>query len=210
MTTKEKIISKAIDLYNEQGFANITSRDIAKELKISHGNLEYHYQNKETLLSAIYMCMKEEVSSYFAEIDQSQDPFVQFDTYLRRLEPFQTKYLFFNLDVLEISRKYPAIKEKLDATILLRKEQMTHFFNLFDESGYLQPEPSKEYYTRLQHKIRVLITFWVSQEAVLQNFHPGQHISMTVSIWDLLLPHLTEKGKRQYKNVSQALTPVLK
>lgn len=210
MTTKEKIIFKAIDLYNEHGFANVTSRDIAKELKISHGNLEYHYQNKETLLSAIYMCMKDEVSSYFSEIDRSQDPFVQFDTYLRRLEPFQTKYLFFNLDVLEISRKYPAIKEKLDATIQLRKEQMTHFFNLFDESGYLLPEPSYEFYTRLQHKIRVLITFWVSQDAVLQNFNQGQHLSMTQSIWDLLLPHLTEKGKRQYKNVSQALTPVLK
>ncbi|MBT1712576.1 TetR family transcriptional regulator, partial [Fulvivirgaceae bacterium PWU5] len=93
----------------------------------------------------IFMGMKDEVYSFLSEIVQSQDPFVQIDTYLRRLEPFQTKYLFFNLDVLEISRKYPAIKEKLDATILLRKEQMTHFFNLFDESGYLQPEPSKEY-----------------------------------------------------------------
>jgi len=54
MTTKQKIINQAIESYNTYGLTNITSRDIAKLLNISPGNLDYHFKNKEALLKAIY------------------------------------------------------------------------------------------------------------------------------------------------------------
>ena len=79
---------------------------------------------------------------------------------------------------------------------------MATFFILFSDLGYLQPEPRKGFYLRLQHKIRILITFWVSQEVILKNFDPTQNITMSLSIWDLLLPHLTEKGKSEYNRLN--------
>jgi AcrR family transcriptional regulator len=197
-TTKDKIISKAIDLYNAHGFSNITSRDIAKELEISHGNLEYHYKNKEAVLSAIYDRMKEEVSAYFSETNKSLHPFEQFNILLKKLDHFQNKYKFFNLDVVEISRQFPKLRLKVETTAQMRKEQMSEFFGAFDKAGYLKAELNKGFYLRLQHKIRVLITFWVSQETILKNFDTTQNISMSQSIWDLLLPNFTEKGKNEY------------
>ena len=203
MRTEDKIILKAIELYNERGFSNVTSRDIAKALDISHGNLEYHYNNKEAILTAIYAQMKEEVSSYFSEVISNVDPFEQFDTILKKLDHFQTRYLFFNLDIIEISRQYPKLKSKVEATIQLRKDQIANFFTMFAGSGYLQPEPTPGFYRRLQHKIRVLITFWDAQNVILKNFDKSQNITMHLSIWDLLYPHFTEKGKQQYARISQ-------
>jgi AcrR family transcriptional regulator len=197
-TTKDKIISKAIDMYNAQGFSNITSRDIAKELEMSHGNLEYHYKNKEAILAAIYDRMKEEVSAYFSETNKSLHPFEQFNVLLKKLEHFQGKYKFFNLDVVEISRQFPKLRLKVDTTAQMRKDQMIDFFSLFAKAGYFKDEPNKGFYLRLQHKIRVLITFWVSQETIFKNFDTTQRISMSQSIWDLLLPNFTEKGKKEY------------
>lgn len=202
MRTEEKIINKAIELYNEHGFSNISSRDIAKELKISHGNLEYHYKNKEAILTAIYNQMKDEVSAYFSELDKSMEPFGQFNVLLKKLDHFQNKYMFFNLDVLEIFRKYPKLKSKVEATTQIRKDQMLSFFTLFSDLGYIQREPSAGFYARLQHKIRVIITFWVSQELVLKNFDPSQSFSMSQAIWDLLYPHLTEKGRTEYARLN--------
>lgn len=201
MRTKEKIIHKAIELYNERGFSNISSRDIAQELDMSHGNLEYHYKNKEAILHAIYDRMKGEVSAYFSEIDPSQEPFKQFDTLLKKLDHFQNKYLFFNLDIIEISRQYPKLKKKVETTIQIRKDQMNASFMLFIKCGYIRKEPNAGFYQRLQHKIRILITFWISQEVILKNFDPTQNISMSHSIWDLLLPHLTEKGLVIYQQL---------
>jgi AcrR family transcriptional regulator len=198
MRTEEKIILKAIELYNKAGFYNINSRDIAKELQISHGNLEYHYKNKEIILETIYARMKTEVSGYFSDVDESMDPFEQLDVYLHKLEQFQTKYKFFNLDVVEISRQYPKLKRKIKATVQVRKEQMASFFTMFAKSGHLLPEPNEGFYMRLQHKIRMIITFWVSQEMILKNFDPDQEITMRQTIWDLIFPYLTEKGKKAY------------
>src|SRR5690606_17387691 len=39
LTTKEKIILEAVRMYNEFGAQNVTSRHIAAEIGISHGNL---------------------------------------------------------------------------------------------------------------------------------------------------------------------------
>jgi len=202
MRTEDKVILKAIELYNTKGFSNITSRDIARELDMSHGNVEYHYKNKETILRAIYSKMKKEVSTYFSEVNKSMNPIEEFDILLKKLEHFQSKYLFFNLDVNDISRQFPRLKVEIKATIQRRKDQMASFFVLFSDLGYLQPEPSRGFYLRLQHKIRILITFWVSQEVILKNFDPTQNITMSLSIWDLLLPHLTEKGKSEYNRLN--------
>ena len=202
-TTKYEIISKAIDMYNSEGFSNITSRDLAKQLKMSHGNLEYHYKNKEAILSAIYDRMKEEVSAYFSETNKSLHPFEQFSVLLKKLDHFQNKYKFFNLDVVEISRQFPKLRVKVETTAQMRKDQMIGFFDLFAKAGYLKEEPNKGFYLRLQHKIRVMITFWVSQETILQNFDTTQTISMSQSIWDLLLPNFTEKGKKEYLKLNK-------
>jgi AcrR family transcriptional regulator len=198
MRTDEKIIRKAIELYNKKGFANVTSRNIAEQLKISHGNLEYHFKTKEAILDAIYTRMKTEVSGYFSDVDEAMSPFEQLDTLLKKLERFQTKYRFFNLDVIEISRKYPTLKSKIEATVQIRRDQMASFFTLFSKQGYLEPEPHTNFYLRLQHKIRMIITFWMSQEMIMKNFDPGQEITMRQTIWDLLIAHLTEKGKGEY------------
>jgi AcrR family transcriptional regulator len=205
MRTDEKILLKAIELYNAKGFANISSRDIAKELGISHGNLEYHYKNKEVILTAIYARMKEEVSGYFSELSETENVFEHFDSFLKKLEHFQNKYLFFNLDFLEIGRQFPKLRAKVENTIQIRKDEMAKFFETFSELGYLQKEPSTGFYFRLQHKIRILITFWVSQEVMLKVFDPSHEITMSMSIWDLLLPHLTAKGKSEYAKLSKKI-----
>jgi AcrR family transcriptional regulator len=209
MRTEDKIILKAIELYNEHGFSNVTSRDIAKELGISHGNLEYHYKNKEAILHAIYAKMKDEVSGYFSEVIPTVDPIEQFDILMKKMDHFQTKYLFFNLDVIEISRQYPKLKSKVEATVQLRKDQTAAFFTRFAELGYIHPEPTPGFYIRLQHKIRVLITFWDAQDAILKNFDKSQNITMSLSIWDLLYPHFTEKGRQEYARLSQKTKAVI-
>ncbi|WP_240510954.1 TetR/AcrR family transcriptional regulator [Algoriphagus antarcticus] len=47
LKTKEKILLTAIKLYNPSGVQIITSRHIAAEMGISHGNLDCHYKTKE-------------------------------------------------------------------------------------------------------------------------------------------------------------------
>ena len=179
MKTKDRIVETAIQLYNEKGFSNITSRHIAAEIKISHGNLEYHFPNKESLLFAIYEQMREEVSSFYTSQDgEASNPVEHLHKLLVRLEEFQWKYKFFNLDVLEISRNYEKVNLLLKDTLQIRKTQMSGLFQRFVGQQYMKPEPVTGYYYRVQHTIRILITFWNSQEVVLSNFDFNQRGEM--------------------------------
>ena len=202
MKTKNKVIEAAIRLYNEKGLSNVTSRHIAADINISHGNLEYHFPNKEALLLAIYQQMRQEVSSFYEDpANDISSPVEYLHKILVRLEEFQSKYMFFNLDVLEISRKYVKVDLLLKDTLQIRKIQMRALFQKFVALDYMEPEPAPGYYARLQHTIRILITFWKSQEAVLTNFDFSSKGEMVKHVWELLIPHFTEKGKARYRSV---------
>ncbi len=201
MKTKQRIIDKAIEYYNKEGLTNVTSRDIAKSLNMSHGNLDYHFENKEVLLMAIYKRMKKDISRFYMERDAFTDPFEHFNELLTSLEKFHQTYSFFNLDVLEISRKYPMVNQLLKKTFHVREEQMAHFYKRFKTFGYFESEIQPGIYMRLQRTIRIVITFWNSQKEVLPYFGSAQKDSMSVYIWDLLIPHMTAKGKAVYNNL---------
>lgn len=195
--TKDKILQFAVQMFNEQGVQNITSRHIAVEMGISHGNLDYHYKTKEDLLLAIYKKMRKEMSDSYLSRNTYSTALEHFHHLLIHLEAFQHKYRFFNLDVLEIYRSFPQISMLLTKTIELRRQQMDELFKEFILEGFL--EDSEEIgYKRLQHTIRIIITFWLSQQVVLHNFKFKEPGEMTRHIWEVLLPHLTKSGHTEY------------
>ncbi len=67
--TKDKIIQKAIDLFNEQGTAAVSLNSLAEALGISTGNLQYHYRSKEEIFRAILEVMFNEWNAVYQEMD---------------------------------------------------------------------------------------------------------------------------------------------
>ena len=129
LTTREAIVEAAIRLYNHKGFAITTSRHIAAEINISHGNLEYHFPNKEALVMEIYQGMRQEASGYYEDLNHNiLNSEEYFHRLLLHLEVFQDKYKFFNLDVLEITRKHKKAGLLLRDTLQIRKTQMISIF----------------------------------------------------------------------------------
>lgn len=50
---KEEILKTAQTFFNEKGYQETTMRDIASALRISLGNLTYHFHKKEDLMIAL-------------------------------------------------------------------------------------------------------------------------------------------------------------
>ena len=205
MKTKQRIINEAIKSYNTYGLSNISSRALAKSLQMSHGNLEYHYPNKESLVLAIYEQMREDVSGLYEGREQLMlNPIMHFHKLLIRLEEVQEVYSFFNYDILEISRKFPKVNKQIESTLQIRKTQMSGIFQRFIEMGYMKPEAEAGKYEMLQHSIRILITFWKPKVAILTNFDSNKKGEMTRHIWELITPHFTDKGMVEYRRISDS------
>ncbi|RPI94985.1 MAG: TetR family transcriptional regulator [Chloroflexi bacterium] len=69
LQTKNNIIRKAIDLFNEHGTAAISLNSMAEALGISTGNLQYHYHSKEEIVRAILEVMFDDWHAVYQEMD---------------------------------------------------------------------------------------------------------------------------------------------
>jgi len=66
--TKEKIIQKALDVFNANGTANVSLNSLAEEIGVSAGNLQYHYRNKKEIIRAILESMYKDWNLVYQEM----------------------------------------------------------------------------------------------------------------------------------------------
>ena len=126
--TKNNIIQKAIDLFNEHGTAAVSLNLLAEALGISTGNLQYHYRSKEEIVRAILEVMFKDWNAVYQEMDTGS--FTR-DTLYRILRinfKLVWKYRFFYRELNALLRKdellakrYAAIQEER----LVEQEMLT-------------------------------------------------------------------------------------
>ena len=196
--TKDKIISAAIHLFNEQGFVNVRLQNIADELKISVGNLAYHYKNKEAIVARAYEQIGEELrtilSSYRASPDL-RDLDYQLDAYYQ----FIYKYPFYFIDILEIKRNYPHLHEQRKEFILKMKVQFEKRMEYNQSRGTLKIELGHQQITQLADNMCTMVTFWHTSQAIKDE--QNNRCSFKYSVWIQILPFLTEKGEEEYERL---------
>jgi AcrR family transcriptional regulator len=59
MRTREKILQKALALFNQGGESNVSLAQNAAEVDISEGNLWYHFRTKGDLIGALFEELEE-------------------------------------------------------------------------------------------------------------------------------------------------------
>ena len=66
--TRNNILQKALELFNEHGTAAISLNSLAEALGISTGNLQYHYRSKEEIVRAIFEVMFNDWNAVYQEM----------------------------------------------------------------------------------------------------------------------------------------------
>ncbi len=117
--TKNNIIQKAIDLFNECGTAAISLNALAKALDISTGNLQYHYHSKEEILRAILEIMFNDWNTVYQEMDTGSFTADTLRRSLRVSFSLVWKYRFFYRELNALlchdeilAKRYAAIQEQ--------------------------------------------------------------------------------------------------
>ena len=69
---RQELLSKCFDLFADRGYANVTTRQIAKELGVSTGTLYHYFPNKQVLFEQLAEQVCRQDVEAIANLDKSQ------------------------------------------------------------------------------------------------------------------------------------------
>jgi len=200
-STKQKIVDVAIQLFNQHGFKNVGLKQIAEQLSISNGHLNYHFRKKDDLIFCCYQQLNTKLTLIL-------DRFKSFPDLATILEQssifyqFQKDYRFFYLDILEICRAYPSIGSTF-------KEQFEHSLDHIESTlsycvtrDVFQLEPFPGAYHQLAQTIWQHGVFWLTRQVVLER-DTNDRKDFIQGIIGLCYPYLTAEGLLELKNAQK-------
>jgi AcrR family transcriptional regulator len=200
MTTKEKILHTSLQLFNEHGFENITVRDIAKAMNISHGNLCYHFANVNVIAYKLYEGLVAEIDTNLAEIQPEK---INLEVVLQSLFHTYTvlyKYKFLLSDFVNILRKIESIKTHFRQLMEKRKQQMSFLLQLLILNGTLRKEIVPNQYRDFVQVSISIGNFWISDAEIMYQGEENQKIKYYVMrFFNQIAFFLTEKGLEEHQ-----------
>lgn len=198
-STKEKIRIAALKLFNENGLVNVRLQHIADEAFVSVGNLAYHYPNKEAILLALYEALTKSQKELLAEF-RIVPLFENIDRLIQQTFILQGQYIFFYLDTLEIIRAYPSIGKTHQKHISSQINQLKTILDFNTSRGAFMAEPSEGAFEKLAVQLWMSMDLWTTRQAIIgHSRNDDQYYRFT--IWNLLIPHFTSMGKREYEQM---------
>ena len=161
--TAERILETTLDLFNRFGEPNVSTTLISAELRISPGNLYYHYPAKDELINAL-----------FDRYDASLDDLLGASTGVRNVEDawffmhtlFELiwQYRFLYRDLNDLLSKNRRLETHFQAVLKHKTRAMRTLLDGMQRAGALQID-SRELEPTATSMV-VVLTYWLSFEYV--------------------------------------------
>lgn len=195
--TKDKIIEAAILLFNQDGLPNVKLQNIADECGISVGNLAYHFQYKQDLMTTLAEYINAEISP-IVNCSNQFPLLIDFDNQLSQYYALINRYAFFFLDVVELERSYPNIHQQRVQHINQMIDQIYRWVSENVQKGIFRTEVHTDQYAHTAHAIWMIISFWLTQRKVLSTSDADEE-KFKIVVWNQLLPTFTKVGLMEYE-----------
>jgi AcrR family transcriptional regulator len=143
LQTKNNILQKATELFNENGTASVSMNGLAESLSISAGNLQYHYRSKEDVIRAIL----EEMFKQFDVIYRPIEGIFTLDT-LRQMMRLNFnlvwKYRFFYRELAALLRNDKILARRYGEIQDVRLKEQEMLIKQLAASGEVRRDLSPE------------------------------------------------------------------
>ncbi|MBC2018858.1 TetR/AcrR family transcriptional regulator [Listeria seeligeri] len=188
--TKQEIIETAFKLFHEQGYANVSVRNIADELNISVGNLTYHFKKKEDLIEAVIIDQYEnfQVPATPTTISELNDFFLLGVSHQKQEDYFFAHYG-------ELASISPKVYEVQVAAIQKRKQKLQVALQNLQRNGDMLPEEVPGQINALIDVLNMIKIYWTPNQEAFTNAKE----SPFDCLWSLIYPRLTAKGKATFQ-----------
>ena len=203
--TEERIVAKALEMFNEKGIEYVGMRELAASLGIRVSNITYYFPTKDDLVNRLSLdfsalnskvIVEDKATSMKSFLEMFHQVFLNHVTYRCLLLSFV--HLMERNKVMAL--RYNKIEEKRHSTLTanLRRLVNYNYLRFRDESdGEI-----------LVSAIRLISRFWISDAAIsLRQLNVDQQIKhYLIILVRLLSPYATSKRKKELEAFVKAFT----
>ncbi|MFN8348730.1 MAG: TetR/AcrR family transcriptional regulator [Spirosomataceae bacterium] len=193
MKTQDKIVEKALELFNTKGIEYVGMRELAAELDIRVGNITYYFPTKDDLVFRLSLDLAELNSK---TIVQKED--LTISTFLEMLKTVfenQTQYRCLLLSFVHLMEQNPFMAERYKLNEKTRFDTWKKNLAALEKNGCLILK-SKSEIDFLVSGIALISRFWISEATVSY-----RHLSIEAQIQHylemiarIIMPYASEKG----------------
>lgn len=201
--TKLKILDKSRCLFNDFGYSHVTIRMIASELKMSSGNLNYHFKKREDILEALYFEM---VKVFDKRVEVLKDQVISLELMQSNIQISMERmieYRFFWTDLYNLLRSSVKIKNHFESVKNDRIKGYLFVFEYFITHCVLKKASFREEYVLLIERMIEYSNTWLYASILYENKKKSEDIIKQASFQLLLMmyPYLTSSGKKEFRNL---------
>ncbi len=196
---KEVILEKSLELFNELGVAEVSIRNIAAAIGISHSNLMYHYKTRQEIIEVLHDQLLERAMD-LNEKTRSNDDFISglFESTEKGFNILY-EYRFLMIDLNHIIRENERLKKAFLKVEKIRAGMYQEAISRAIQQGYMRERLYENEYDTFIEQIKIFSDFWISSSEIYDT--DGKEIIIkkyAMLFAGLFFPYLTEKGRKGF------------
>lgn len=190
--TRQTILDTAKKMFNERGYNNVSTRDIAEVLGISKGNLTYYFKKKEEIIEAI---LDESPNTRALDAPRSLPELIDFFKDIQKTVQENAFYFWHHTQLAQVS---PKIRDMQHDAFQKNIELMTQGFKHLASDGIFRKENTPGEYDRIINTLLITSIYWVPFCRIKTEKHASDFLLQALSILD---PLLTGSGKSKLQEI---------
>jgi len=203
-STRNKIIRAARLLFNENGVANISQRDICTHIAISPGNLTYHFKKRNDIIETLYFELSEALQTIFENANKKEKNLASLLDLTYTINKILFENRFFMIDFIYVLRTNKTIEKDYRLLSKTRSNQFTDFINELVNDGVMQKAELPNEYDHLFTRMHVFGDFWIASVRATEKEIMLKHTrNYTEAYMQSIFPYLTATGKTEFKKLME-------
>ena len=190
--TRQEILDIAKQLFNERGYNDVSTRDIAGELGISKGNLTYYFKKKEEIIEAI---LAENPRTRMKEVPNTLAGLNSFFEDIQKTVQENAFYFWHHVQLAQVS---PAIQKMQSDTFNENIALLAGSFRALKGEGLLKDEQYQGEYNCVADTLLLAGIYWLPF-CKLKDIPCKTFVEQA---WSIVYPYLTDAGISEFRTIA--------
>ncbi|AQY50428.1 putative TetR family transcriptional regulator [Listeria weihenstephanensis FSL R9-0317] len=189
---REAILDMAQELFSENGYNDVSMRNVADALQISVGNLTYYFKRKEDLIEAVIL---EQSKGY--QLPETPRTLLELHQFFIQGIVHQKKNDYFFRYSDQLAQVSDEIYQLQVRVLKTRFEMLQESFAILESAGNMEKEQLPGQIDGVVELINMVKVYWMPASDLYNS--SAMKESPLNSLWGIVYPLLTEQGKRIFK-----------